>query len=60
MIASVEKMGLDKADFVQDALQLYIDFVALFIRILVIIMKAKDKKAGSSSRVRTREVKIDL
>ena len=65
IIARVERFGLDSTDFVSDAITLYIDFVAIFIRILIIIMRSKDKDGrgggGGYSRptLKTRN-KIDL
>eukprot|EP01084_Bolivina_argentea_P185423 319746_1 len=64
IIKRVERFGLDNTDFVSDAITLYIDFVAVFVRILVLIMKAKERSEGKSSGSRpsisTRSVKIDL
>ena len=66
IIKRVEKYGLENTDFVSDAITLYIDFVAIFIRILIIILRAKERRDGggganrSTSSVSTRNIKIDL
>lgn len=65
IIKRVEKYGLENTDFISDAITLYIDFVAIFIRILILIMRAKEKREGggsnrSTSSVSTKNIKIDL
>merc|ERR1712154_217775 len=66
IIKRVERFGLQNTDFVSDAITLYIDFVAIFVRILIIIMRAKERGDGGSghssksSAISTRNVKIDL
>ena len=63
IIKRVERFGLQHTDFVSDAITLYIDFVAIFVRILIIIMRSKERNnegGGSRSAVSARSVKIDL
>merc|ERR1719474_2063648 len=43
IIRRAERFGLQQTDFVSDAVTLYIDFVAIFVRILIIIMRSKDR-----------------
>ena len=60
IIARVERFGLDQTDYISDAITLYIDFVAIFIRILIIIMRSKEKDSGySRPTIKTRN-KMDL
>jgi len=67
IIKRVEKYGLEHTDYVSDAITLYIDFVAIFIRLLIIILRAKERRDGNGgashrtvSSLSTRNVKIDL
>ena len=65
IIKRVEKYGLENTDFISDAVTLYVDFVAIFIRILIIILRSKERRDGggsnrSTSSVSTRNIKIDL
>merc|ERR1719334_1660083 len=62
IIKRVERFGLQNTDFVSDAITLYIDFVAIFVRILIIIMRSKERKEGGGSRSApsTRTIKMDL
>eukprot|EP01084_Bolivina_argentea_P268845 456773_1 len=65
IIKRVEKYGLENTDYVSDAITLYIDFVAIFVRILILIMRAKQRGEGGSSNnskptISTRNIKIDL
>lgn len=63
IIKRVERYGLQHTDFVSDAITLYIDFVAIFVRILIIIMRSKKRNGnggGSRSTASARSVKIDL
>merc|ERR1719295_551623 len=63
IIKRVERFGLQQTDFVSDAITLYIDFVAIFVRILIIIMRSKDRdngNGGSRALPSTRTVKMDL
>jgi len=46
IIARVENGGIEKADYVDDTLSLYIDFVAIFVRILIIILRNRSRKEG--------------
>merc|ERR1719295_967931 len=51
IIKRVERYGLQHTDFVSDAITLYIDFVAIFVRILIIIMRSKERNGnGGGSR----------
>merc|ERR1719334_2933978 len=61
IIKRVERFGLQNTDFVSDAITLYIDFVAIFVRILIIIMRSKERNGnsgGSRSTASARSVKI--
>lgn len=64
IIGRVEKLGISNADFVSDAVQLYVDFSAIFVRILIILMRHRNNKDSSSGAVTmgraARSVKIDL
>ena len=63
IIKRVERFGLQHTDFVSDAITLYIDFVGIFVRILIMIMRSKEQNnggGGSRSAPSTRGVKLDL
>mmetsp|Transcript_20220 Transcript_20220/g.28357 ORF Transcript_20220/g.28357 Transcript_20220/m.28357 type:complete len:237 (+) Transcript_20220:94-804(+) len=44
----IEKAGSGRKDFVQDALELFLDFVNIFVRLLIIL--AKDKKKNNNRK----------
>jgi len=44
----IEKAAHGEKDFVRDALELFIDFVAIFVRLLIIL--SKDKKRSNNNR----------
>merc|ERR1719361_1750171 len=60
IIKRVERFGLDKTDYISDAITLYIDFVAIFIRILIIILRSKEKDGGYSRPILKTRNKMDL
>ncbi len=46
----VEKASLGDRDFAWHTMELFIDFVAIFVRICIILLRNAEKSKGSSSR----------
>lgn len=65
IIDRVERLGIENADWVADSMTLYIDFIAIFVRILIIILKNRNKNSDNSNGSKnnssvTRPLKIEL
>ena len=65
IIDRVERLGIENSDWVSDAMLLYIDFIAIFVRILIIILKNRNKGNDNANNAKnngavTRPLKIDL
>lgn len=61
IIQRVERFGLQQTDSVSDAITIYVDFVAIFVRILIILIRSKQRNRRESGAVpSTKNVKLDL
>jgi len=66
IIRNVQNVGIQNADYINDAIHLYIDFIAIFVRILILIAKSKqnsnhERNQNHSYRpVPLRSIKTEL
>ena len=57
IIKRVERSGLQGTDYVSYAFELYIDFISIFVRILNIIMRSKEKREAADRKRKTKSHK---
>jgi len=51
----IERADMGDTDFVRHALELFLDFVAIFVRVLVILIRSKAEARAAESRKKRRE-----